>query len=100
VQTNIPFHMALLEHPDFVAGDVSTSWLESDFEMPAPPEDDPLERQAIVAAALAAQLLNAGGQGGGSAPANNWQRAARSSAVNYRVHNGGLRGWRRGIASS
>ena len=100
VQTNIPFHMALLEHPAFVAGEISTSWLESDFAMPAPPEDDPLERQAIVAAALAAQLMKADGQSEGSAPASRWQHAARASAVNYRVHNGGLRGWHRGTASS
>ncbi len=100
VQTNIPFHMALLDHPDFIEGDISTSWLESSFVMPVLPADDPLERQAIVAAALAAQLVRADGRGAGSAPASRWQRAARSSAVNSRVHNGGLRGWRRGIASS
>ena len=101
VQTNIPFHLALLEHPDFVEGNVHTSWLESEFTMPPPPEDDPRERQALVVAALAADLATADGRaGGGTAPASGWQRAARANAVNLRVQNGGQRGWRRGTASS
>ena len=101
VQTNIPFHLALLEHPDFLEGNVHTSWLESEFTMPPPPEDDPRERQALVVAALAADLATSAGRvGGGTAPESGWQRAARASAVNLRVQNGGQSGWRRGTASS
>ena len=101
VQTNIPFHLALLDHPDYVQGNVHTSWLEHSFAMPPPLEDDPRELRALVAAAIAAELVRGGGHAGAtSEPASRWQRAARANAVSLRQQNGGLRGWRRGIASS
>ena len=28
VETNIPFHKLLMEHPDFIKGNISTRWLE------------------------------------------------------------------------
>ncbi|MEE8422806.1 MAG: biotin carboxylase N-terminal domain-containing protein, partial [Dehalococcoidia bacterium] len=100
VQTNIPFHLALLEHEDFISGAVSTSWLESEFTMPAVPEDDPREREALVAAALAAEFARANGHAGiASGPASGWQRGARAAAVHLRTKDGGLRGWQRGIGS-
>ena len=101
VQTNIPFHLALLEHPDFVSGDVHTDWMESVFEMPAPQDDDPREEGALIAAALAADLLKAaGGSANGATPAGGkWQRASRQNAVSVKVGAQGARGWRRGTAS-
>jgi acetyl-CoA carboxylase biotin carboxylase subunit len=102
-QTNAPFHLALLEHPDFVAGNVHTTWLESSFTMPAPPEDDPREEQALIAAALAADLVKAAGSSGApSAPrstGSKWARAGRQAALEARVQAQGARGWRRGTAS-
>ena len=101
VQTNIPFHLALLDHPDFVSGDVHTGWLESVFEMPPPEDGDPREEAALIAAALAADLLRAsGGSANGAMPAaGKWQRASRQNAVNVRLGAQGTRGWRRGTAS-
>ena len=104
VQTNIPFHLELLDDPTFIAGEVYTSWLESNFTMPPAPEDDPRERDALVAAALAAELVKADGHAGSStgttaAAAGGWQRAARATAVHLRARDGGLRGWHRGIGS-
>ena len=102
LHTNVPFHQALLMHPDFVAGNIYTSWVESEFEMPAPSADDPRERQALIAAALAADLLRAEmpADGRTAAPASGWRRTARTAAVNPPAQDGGLRGWRRGTASS
>ena len=100
VQTNVPFHQALLEHEDFVAGKVHTSWLENHFEMPAPDDEDPRAREALVVAALAADLVRADGHAPAPGVRAGWQRAARATAVNQRAQNGGLRGWRRGIVSS
>ena len=101
VQTNVPFHLALLDHPDYIEGNVHTGWLESTFEMPPPPEDDPREQQALVAAALAAELVQPDPHGGGgpaTAQQSRWLRAARVNAVKLRT-DGGARGWHRGTAS-
>jgi acetyl-CoA carboxylase biotin carboxylase subunit len=100
VQTNVPFHRALMDHPSFQSGAFHTGWLESEFEMPALPEDDPREQHALIAAAIAASLV-AGGTTATptTATTSRWQRAARSSGVGPRIEGGGPRGWRRGIAS-
>jgi acetyl-CoA carboxylase biotin carboxylase subunit len=101
IDTNAPFHLALLDNEDFQTGRIHTSWLESSFKMPAQPEDDPRARTALIAAALAAGMVAT------SAPASNgavagsrWLRAGRADAMQQRMSVGGGRGWRRGIASS
>ncbi|MBM3139874.1 MAG: acetyl-CoA carboxylase biotin carboxylase subunit [Chloroflexi bacterium] len=100
VVTNVPFHLALLDHPSFQSGDFHTGWLEADFRMPLLPEEDPRERHALIAAAIAASLVGAADGRGPLPTVGRWQRAARSRAVGMRVGRGGARGWRRGIASS
>jgi len=99
VQTNAPFHRALMRHPDYIAGAVHTKWLESSFEMPAMPEDDPREQVALIAAAIASELLAAhraaGGAARGSGPTTSrWLRAARERASGLPV-GAGVTGWRR-----
>ena len=102
IDTNTPFHLALLDDPDFIAGNVDTGWLERDFTMPPPAENDGREVQALIAAALAAEL---GGRGDGAAAAAGpstadlWARAARADAINTRVRHTAERGWRSGIGS-
>ena len=103
ISTNAPFHLALLEHPDFVSGDIDTGWLEREFEMPAPPEGDPREATALIAAALAAGL--SGGRGTSSdgalaAPGGGWANAGRSDALSARLRHSGERGWRSVTGSS
>ena len=101
IDTNTSFHLALLDDPDFVAGNVDTGWLERDFTMP-PPADDGREATALIAAALAAEM---GGRGDGAAPAagpsaaDMWARVARADAMNTRVQHTAERGWRSGIGS-
>lgn len=100
VQTNAPFHRALMQHPDFIAGAVHTKWIESTFEMPPMPEGDPRERVALIAAAIASELLAArraagGGAAGAAGPtASRWLRAARERASGLPV-GAGVTGWRR-----
>ncbi len=96
IDTNIPFHLALIEHPDFGSGSFHTGWLEESFTMPPPPADDPREKTALLAAAIAASV------GGGSSQTrtpgpSKWMRAGRSQAMGLRVGGGG---WHRGIASN
>ena len=101
IDTNSAFHLALLDDPDFVAGNVDTGWLEREFTMPPPP-DDGREATALIAAALAAEL---GGRADGAAPAAGpsaadlWARVARADAMNTRVQHTAERGWRSGIGS-
>ena len=93
IQTNAPLHQALLDHPDYLSGDVHTAWFESNFEMPALSADDPREEYALIAAALAADLQ----RGASAATADNggsrWLRTARQQRMQ------GARGWHRGTAS-
>ncbi len=50
VVTNIDFLQALLAHPDFAYGEVTTRWVETDFHWSPPPE---LSLEALVAASIA-----------------------------------------------
>ncbi len=103
IDTNAPFHLALLDHPDYVSGAVDTGWLEREFEMPPPPEDDPSEVTALIAAALASGLGGGRGSsanGAAGAPGRGWALAGRSDALAARVRHAEGRGWRSGIGSS
>ncbi len=101
VDTNIPFHLALLDNEDFQAGRIHTSWLESSFTMPDPPEDDPRALTALIAAAIASGMVaTAAPASSGSTGGSRWLRTGRTEAMQQRVSVGGGRGWRRGIASS
>ena len=102
IETNVAFHLALIEHPDFVSGAVDTGWLERDFTMPPPPEDDPRETTALIAAALAAGMAaSSDGRTDAAGPAaGGWARASRNEAIQSRLRHGGERGWRSGTASS
>ncbi|MEZ4503734.1 MAG: acetyl-CoA carboxylase biotin carboxylase subunit [Dehalococcoidia bacterium] len=101
IDTNIPFHHALISNPEFIAGDIHTGWLESRFEMPAPIEDDPRETTALIAAALATEIIRArGGSGAPTAAAGSkWQRVHRQAAANLNVGSQGATGWQRATVS-
>src|SRR5690606_10147283 len=72
IDTDIPFHLALLDNEDFQAGRIHTGWLESAFTMPELPEEDPREVTAVIAAAIAAGMVSAAGpaRNGAAAPAS------------------------------
>ena len=104
VQTNAPFHLALLDHPDFQSGDFYTGWLESKFVMPAAADDDPRRETALIAGAVAAQLAASASRSAASAgsdgdPLTRWVQAARGLARRSLHPDGRASGWRRGTAS-
>lgn len=101
IETNIPFHLALLDHPDFVAGDIDTGWLEREFEMPAAVDGDRRIETALIAGGIAASLVAGAARDGASSGGGmtKWVSAARAvSKRGVRVE-GGVHGWRRGIGS-
>ena len=52
VQTNIPFHLQLLDDARFVNGEVHTGFLDSDFKMEEPTADGGADRIALLVAAV------------------------------------------------
>jgi acetyl/propionyl-CoA carboxylase alpha subunit len=54
VRTTIPFHAAVMRHPDFVAGRLSTAFVARAFPGGLPAGPPETARAAVVAAALAA----------------------------------------------
>src|SRR5438270_1586682 len=53
IATTIPAHLAILTHPDFIAGEHSTKWVEerldlSSVEAPAKPAPPPEDEEALV----------------------------------------------------
>jgi acetyl-CoA carboxylase biotin carboxylase subunit len=54
VRTTIPFHAAVMRHPDFVAGRLSTGFVAEAFPGGLPADPPETARAAVVAAALAA----------------------------------------------
>jgi pyruvate carboxylase len=52
IKTNIPFHLQLLDDPRFVAGEVHTGFLDSEFKMVEATEYTDEERVALLVAAV------------------------------------------------
>jgi acetyl-CoA carboxylase biotin carboxylase subunit len=52
VQTNIPFHLQLLDDPRFVAGEVHTGFLDSEFKMEEPGASGDADHVALLVAAV------------------------------------------------
>ena len=96
VETNISFHLQMLEDKRFLAGDISTAFLEKEFSM-MPHRDGAGEEVALLAAALLTHLkqrstpLAPASAGHRSA----WRSAGRGAALEGRA---GGTGWRRSIS--
>jgi len=96
VETNIPFHLQILEDDRFLAGDISTAFLEREFSL-APRGDGASEEVALLATALLTHLKRrsaplAAAPAGGHSP---WRTAGRTAAFEGR---GGGTGWHRSIS--
>ena len=50
ISTSIPFHIAMLNDPDFIAGNIDTDYVESEFHMDSGLRPETTELAAIAAA--------------------------------------------------
>jgi len=96
VETNIPFHLQILKDSRFLAGDISTSFLEKEFSL-TPRSDGTSEEVALLATALLTHLKRQSAPLP-TAPAGDhsaWRAARRTAAFEGRA---GGTGWRRSIS--
>ncbi len=87
IKTTIPFHQRLFEHPDFVAGDIETHFIERRMDAetsstPSAAEDS--SDAALVAAALVSHARRDAGAGPAATgkKQSNWLTAARAASTN------------------
>jgi acetyl-CoA carboxylase biotin carboxylase subunit len=90
VKTTLPFHRQLVDHPDFIAGNLHTRFL--DRNPLSLPDAAPAGDEALLAGALLSHVRKATGQTatGSGAQANAWRAAGRGGAVDR----GGGASWR------
>jgi len=96
IETNIPFHVQILEDARFLAGDISTAFLEKEFSL-ALRSDGMNEDVALLATALLTHLKRQAlplpaAPAGDRSP---WRTAGRSAVFEGRA---GGTGWRRSIS--
>jgi acetyl-CoA carboxylase biotin carboxylase subunit len=100
VQSNIPFHLQLLDDPRFVAGEVHTGFLDAEFKMTEP--DAMADDDAAVALLMAAVMSHERRSRNGAQPAvlngpdRGWREAGRDRLIEARssvAQQGGR--WRR-----
>jgi hypothetical protein len=81
----VPFHLALLDDPDFRAGSIDIQFLERRPDLLAPAPDPALVTRLAVAAALLEDRRRQGRRGNPVAPATDenpaWRAAARRDAL-------------------
>ena len=65
IRTNIPFLLAILEHPRFVAGDIDTGFLDRESATRSPRRSRP-SRRRVAAARLPRRRSRAGARGAGT----------------------------------
>jgi acetyl-CoA carboxylase biotin carboxylase subunit len=100
VQTNIQFHLQLLDDPRFIAGEVHTGFLDSDFKMEDPAA---LESDSAIALAVAAVMSHERRSRNGAQPAvlrgpeDAWREAGRDRIIASRAGQQAGTRWRRSI---
>jgi acetyl/propionyl-CoA carboxylase alpha subunit len=99
VKTNIPFHLQLLNDPRFVAGEVHTGFLDSEFKMEEPKDFADEEQVALLVAAVMShnRRVRNGAQPAIIVGPDNWREAGRERGI--AAHISGTRQgnrWRRG----
>lgn len=79
--TSIPFHKWLLSHPRFVAGDLSTHFLEEEFD--GLPEDEASLEDILLVAAVLKHQSSGAAKGGinGSQATDSWAQSSRLAAL-------------------
>jgi acetyl/propionyl-CoA carboxylase alpha subunit len=77
--TSIPFHRWLLQHERFVKGDLSTHFLEEEFE--GLPEDEVGDVDLLTVAALIKHRTSAAPNSRPSQAEGNWARSSRLAGM-------------------
>ncbi len=96
VDTNIPFHLQMLEDPRFLAGRLHTAFLEKEFSLAVPQADEEQQVALLAAAILTHQRKNRRAV----APSPNgsgWKAAGRLAGLRGREWAARGTGWRRSI---
>ena len=91
VRTTIPFHLALMDHPDFRAGEFNTGFLET-HTLALGGEESPDEQRVALAAALIGahdRRLRLAGDRPRHGPMNRWKRAGLREGLTRRLPGGG-----------
>ena len=92
VSTSIPFHLAMLDDPNFISGAITTDYVEEVFQMP---QERP-STSRLAALAAAAYLNRAGEQAPGGSQLNGGNDRGRSWGMYARGKRAPLEvGWRR-----
>jgi acetyl/propionyl-CoA carboxylase alpha subunit len=99
VHTNIPFHLQLLDDPRFVAGEVHTGFLDSEFKMAEPEAAAGEESIALLVAAVMSherRSRNGAQPAVVNGPERGWAEAGRDRQIGQRssISGQGSR-WRR-----
>ena len=97
-QTNIPFHLALMDNEDFRSGNIHTNWLEQSFVMPENTLSESELHMALAAAAISSSLTTNTGSGTQtqSKKASKWTSAGRGNSMEGLPISTGESGWLRG----
>ena len=88
VQTNIPFHLQLLDDPRFVAGQVHTGFLDEDFKMEEPDGTSVDDNVALLVAAVLSHTrrgTNGASPAAAAAATGGWAIAGRERMVARRA---------------
>jgi len=88
VQTNIPFHLQMLDDPRFIAGAFHTGFLDNEFKMAEQPASTDGDEVALLVAAVLSHTRR-NGSGNDAAPAqapsvDRWRSAGRDRQMDSR----------------
>jgi acetyl-CoA carboxylase biotin carboxylase subunit len=95
VETNIPFHLQLLDDPRFLAGDMHTRFLEEEFVLQAATPDEDGRIALIAAALLAHRAKNEQAVAAPFTDGRAWRRAGRLAGLRGEKPATRGRGWQR-----
>lgn len=99
--TTIPFHLQILDHPDFVAGRLDTGFVERNLstlkQLDGHHPDLPLVAAALIAREIAREIPTNGRSGGAAAEVKHWRLAGRSRLMSARQIGTGAWRWRNSI---
>ena len=89
VKTTLPFHRALADDPNFIAGNIHTRYLDT-RAAPDAPVETATDEALVIAALLSHERRGGGAANANGAPRSGWKTAGREAAM----HRDGGGSWR------